>query len=485
MAAQQTQTHSRKKPATPLSILAFLGLLSFFPLGSVSAAEAGGFDAAVARTADADRPAPLGEPYVYLTQSGDTLTGLADRFGVSPGEIAAQDGEYLVRSGLLAPGTALVIPRKFSKTTDPIRLFADGEIVYSALAADFDVEAFVRGQGGFLRTYRDADGLTGSGIIAKLARENSVSPKILLALLEYSSGWVTDPRPARTDPDYPMHFTDVYHRGLYRQMMLAIDYLERGYYGWREAKILRLYFADGEAIRLAPDLNAGTVAVRFYFSRTTGSFAGWEQAVREFTAIYAGFFGAPKTDAAGPLYPGTLNQPYLSLPFAAGQSWCFSNGPHGAWDARGPAAAVDFAPPQEEDRTPASRRILSSAKGCVARSEGNAVVLDLDCDGSEWTGWNIVYYHVALEGRAPAGALLRRGDPIGYASNEGGVSTGIHVHMARKFNGEWILAAGALPLELSHWTLLAGADAGEWFFLRGGRAVPASGDCDFENLMFR
>jgi LasA protease len=194
--------------------------------------------------------------------------------------------------------------------------------------------------------------------------------------------------------------------------------------------------------------------------------------------------GAPEADAAGPLYPETLNQPALGLPFALGQSWCFSNGPHGAWDAKGPAAAVDFAPPQEEDRTPASRRILASAKGCVARSEGNAVVLDLDCDGSELTGWDIFYYHVAREGRAPAGALLRRGDPIGYASNEGGVSTGIHVHMARKFNGEWILAAGALPLELSHWTLLAGADAGAWFFLRGGRAIPASGDCDYASLIF-
>jgi len=36
-------------------------------------------------------------------------------------------------------------------------------------------------------------------------------------------------------------------------------------------------------------------------------------------------------------------------------------------------------------------------------------------------------------------------------SCEGGVSTGTHLHFARKYNGEWILADGPLPFNLDGW----------------------------------
>ena len=39
---------------------------------------------------------------------------------------------------------------------------------------------------------------------------------------------------------------------------------------------------------------------------------------------------------------------------------------------------------------------------------------------------------------------------------EGGVSTGTHTHIARKYNGEWMLADGPVPFTLSGWTVVAG-----------------------------
>jgi LasA protease len=169
-------------------------------------------------------------------------------------------------------------------------------------------------------------------------------------------------------------------------MMLAGDYLERGYYGWREAKILCLYFNDGTNIRLAPDLNAGTVAVMYYFSKMTGTPAAWKAAVEKFFNLHAELFGDPRALDTEPLFPGELYQPYRILPFSLGQSLCFSYGPHGAWDSKGPPVALDFAPPQDEYSGSPTRMILASAPGCVVRSEKNTVVLDLDCDGSEQTG---------------------------------------------------------------------------------------------------
>lgn len=35
------------------------------------------------------------------------------------------------------------------------------------------------------------------------------------------------------------------------------------------------------------------------------------------------------------------------------------------------------------------------------------------------------------------------------------MATGTHVHMARKYNGEWILADGPMPMVLSGWRVHA------------------------------
>ncbi len=81
------------------------------------------------------------------------------------------------------------------------------------------------------------------------------------------------------------------------------------------------------------------------------------------------------------------------------------------------------------------------------RSSPDGLALDLDGDGDERTGWVIFYLHLSAASRAPAGKQLHVGDMIGYPSCQGGeLVTGTHVHIARKYNGEWILADGAAAI---------------------------------------
>ena len=47
---------------------------------------------------------------------------------------------------------------------------------------------------------------------------------------------------------------------------------------------------------------------------------------------------------------------------------------------------------------------------------------------------------------------MDEGDHIGHPSCEGGRAVGTHLHIARKYNGEWVGAGGALPFVLSGWT---------------------------------
>jgi LasA protease len=94
-------------------------------------------------------------------------------------------------------------------------------------------------------------------------------------------------------------------------------------------------------------------------------------------------------------------------------------------------------------------------------------MVDLDGDGHEQTGWVLFYLHVASVGRVPVGSWVEQGDPIGHPSCEGGFSEASHLHLARKYNGEWIAADGPLPLILSGWTFLSGGTPYEGTAVRG------------------
>jgi murein DD-endopeptidase MepM/ murein hydrolase activator NlpD len=102
------------------------------------------------------------------------------------------------------------------------------------------------------------------------------------------------------------------------------------------------------------------------------------------------------------------------------------------------------------------------------------LAIDLDGDGSEQTGWVVVYFHVADKNRLAAGQWVKGDEPIGHPSCEGGRSTGTHVHVARKYNGEWLAAGGPLPMILSGWQVYPGEKEYQGEMRRGGQLVVAS-----------
>jgi len=48
-----------------------------------------------------------------------------------------------------------------------------------------------------------------------------------------------------------------------------------GYYAYREGRLTEIQLTDGVKTRLAPDLNAGTAALQYYFAQLYDSRAGW------------------------------------------------------------------------------------------------------------------------------------------------------------------------------------------------------------------
>ncbi|MBP1701002.1 MAG: hypothetical protein H6Q38_109 [Chloroflexi bacterium] len=420
-------------------------------------------------------------PMMYYAQAADTLPVLATRFGVEPSEIASS--EPLPGTAYLTPGQVLFIPARLGTTTSAERLLPDSEVVFSPSAADFDTEAFVAQAGGRLATFQDwlknVGTLSGAKIVYKVALENSINPRLLLALLEYQNGWVYGNPEEREARDYPLGYINDRHKGLYRQLVWAVNQLSTGYYAYREGRLTELTFPDGSTLRLAPDLNAGTVALLYYFAQLKQGDA-WNQAVDPqtgFPALYAQMYGDPweRAGHVEPLFPTGLAQPPLILPFVRNWEWSFTGGPHGAWEQEGAYAALDFAPGSITSGCVESLAwVLAAASGLVTRADDGLVVIDLDGDGREQTGWVLVYLHVAEKNRIKPGQWVDTGDPLGHPSCEGGIATGTHIHLARRFNGEWIPADGPLPFNLGGWVAHAGQEAYKGTLTRDGITVPAS-----------
>ncbi|HEX7557140.1 MAG TPA: LysM peptidoglycan-binding domain-containing protein, partial [Leptolinea sp.] len=205
---------------------------------------------------------------LYNSQAGDTRSAIAVRFGVPVFDITSS--QDIPTTGLLNPNQLLVIPNHLGETGPGGILMPDSEVVYSPSALDLDIDKFVNDSGGYLSNYRQylsSGWHTGAEVIQRVAIENSINPRLLLSLLEYRSHWVTGQPASPLEIEYPISHSAMPTQGLYHQLSWAVQQFSIGYYGWRAGLITTLQFPDGTTLRMAPELNAGTVAVQYLFSK--------------------------------------------------------------------------------------------------------------------------------------------------------------------------------------------------------------------------
>jgi LysM repeat protein len=390
----------------------------------------------------------------YTVRAGDTLIGIAQAVGTTLEGLARLNN--IANPDALFVGQVLQLPASPTEIGSSFKILPDSRLVRAPGSAIFDVDAFVAIQPGYIRFASDDVNdvrLTAAQIVRRVSLEYSVDARLLLTLLEYESAWLTNPSPDERARDYPLNApataSGFDRKGLYFQLIWAADNLNRGFYAWRAGELAFYEFADGARLLPAPDLNAGTAGVQYLLSRTRAR-ADWARAVSA-EGLYRLYFttmGDPFVGAIEPLVPAGLQQPPLTLPFPRGETWFFTGGAHGGWGSGSAWAAVDFAPPDDLESKTTSCYIsdyfaTAAAAGVVARVDEGTVILDLDGDGDESTGWTILYLHLAARDRVAAGVRLNAGDLIGRPSCEGGVSNGTHLHIARRYNGEWIPASCA------------------------------------------
>jgi len=404
---------------------------------------------------------------VYVVRPGDTLSGIAWAFGCEVEDLVRANG--LANADALWVGQRLTIPRAPTLAGPAVKLLPDSELVYGPAYIHFDLAGFVTGQGGYLASYTEVvEGwqLSGAEIVQTVAQRFSVGPRVLLALLELQAGWVTDPDPSENTLTYPLGKVEFRRRGLFEQLQWAAAELNAGYYGWRREGRGSARLTADQRVAFAPGINAGTAGVQnFLASVGDWPFVGPEG----FAATYERLFGNPFAYTVEPLFPSDLAQPEMRLPWPAGDTWYLTSGPHEGWGRGSAWAALDFVPGDMTGGCSPSREwVTAAAGGLVVRSAGGEVVVDLDGDGYEQSGWAVTYLHIAADGRVPAGTWVAQGQRIGHPSCEGGFADATHLHIARRLNGEWIPAGdGPAPLVLSGWTAHEGARAYDGTLTKG------------------
>ncbi|MHB8113853.1 MAG: hypothetical protein ACYDHA_10405 [Bellilinea sp.] len=414
----------------------------------------------------------------YIAQTGDTLPALAAHFNTTEAEIRMANP--------IIPGDATTMPASFPMQIPiyyrplwgtPYQIVPDSLFVNGPAQRDFDAVAYVNDQPGWLKDYRVSlatENLRGGEIINHVAVNFSLSPRLLLAMLEYQLGALTNPERPESLERYSLGYRNTQYVGLLRQLTWAANTLNNSYYGWRNGSLDTFNHLDGRTERPDPWQNAATVALQYYYSKLFPDDAyNYAVSGNGLAQTYLNLFGDPWSNVVAHI-EGSLRQPELSLPFAAGRTWAYTGGPHTGWGDGEPFSALDFAPPSVVGGcSTAEDPATAIAAGIVVRTGDALAMLDLDGDGDERTGWVILYLHLANDSLPAVGAVMLKGDPIGMPSCEGGRATGSHVHIARKYNGEWILAEGPLAFNLEGWVAKNGEAAYDGTLTKLGHSIRA------------
>lgn len=341
-----------------------------------------------------------------------------------------------------------------TQASGSFRIIPDSELVYGPVHEGWRVEDVISAESYLGKYTESVEGvvLNGPEIIQLVADRTRVSPRILIAMLEFRGGWIRKANIA--DDGYAMGYRSATASGLYSQMIWAANQANRGYYGNTEAGITTISLADGTAIDVGSGVNPGTLGILAWLGAQPGTNeATWRSEAQSsgFLNTFVELFGDPYSwENYADDKP--TSQPDLALPWSSDETWYFTGGPHGGWASGSAWAALDFVPPENQFGCYTSNSwVTAVADGVVTRSGFGAVELDTDGDGYSGTGWTILYQHIDTRDRLAVGAQVKVGDRIGHPSCEGGFSSGTHLHIARLYNGRWVSADQTPNFDLGGW----------------------------------
>ncbi|MHA6493375.1 M23 family metallopeptidase [Pseudomonas borbori] len=355
---------------------------------------------------------------------------------------------FLIGTSSFSVGATEINQSAFNFTTQDLQRLAPSSIrlpfsnelfLYGQDAEAFDLESYLAVNAPFIRDKKE--------LIAHWSGYYSISPKVLLTLMELQSGLIS--APSKEKLKAPFAALSKQH-GFEKQLRDVLAQLSQRFYGFEAYQRNRARASD-KALNADPGtLNGATAAILGVLQQPGDNPAALAQvaSLNNFSQTFSQLFNtsakqmyrfepieqAAITAAAIP--PTTL----LQLPWYQGYSWK-SNGAHSHTGSGSPYSSIDVSYDWP--------RWGAQTYSVVAAHAGRVTVFSrCQVRITHANGWATNYYH--MDGiRVSNGENVVADTKLGvYASNrnnalcQGGSSTGPHLHFSLLYNGRYVSLQG-------------------------------------------
>ncbi len=314
---------------------------------------------------------------------------------------------------------------------------------------NFDIEAFLASQAPHLLPYAEH--------ISHWAGYSSISPRVLLALMEQQSGVLRNPNVSSQQMAQPFATLSA-KKDFASQLQDVADQLAT-----------RLYSEPTHPAAGEFASRRSASAVDFLFTSPavddlSQSAADQQQlsAAQKFAAIYAQLFAeefTPLHNASDVVHsqntPVILAGPangFLQFPFPIGQSWHVGGAHTNTGSGNYPMSSLDMSQSGGWGSNQSAIWVAASAAGSFKRH--SSCFAEVVHSG----GWSTTYYHL-MNIQYSTGANVSKNTKIANPANtqpqalcDGGSSTGPHQHWSLKQNGSWTHLNGVY---VSGWQITA------------------------------
>ncbi|HSN93644.1 MAG TPA: LysM peptidoglycan-binding domain-containing protein [Anaerolineaceae bacterium] len=394
-----------------------------------------------------------GELVAYTAQSGDNLPMLAARFNTSEEAIRKVNTILPASLTTLPQGLPMQIPIYYTPFWGSVfRLIPNSAFVYSARSETSGMRTMSAVNVEESEVFQQ---LSGSNVFlerfGQICLEASIDPRLMLSLLAYGF-----------EPDSGLQTAStVLLESISQQnldlLLRWLGLLNEGFYGFESGRLLELELPDGTIERLDPWQNAGSAALRYFFSQMLETATDYQRAVAPggFAAIYEKLYGNPWA-AEFEVLPGSLEWIPAGLPINSRGGWQAAAFPEGilkSMPSSGVLAGFHANIQNAKDKNDYGK-VFACIGGTITRLEPSQLVVSYE-GTQESQGWSVVYYGVKVKPGLKVGDKVEIGESLGHVDSSGWNAS---FWLARKFNGEWVGANGVVPFNLGGWKLAMDSD---------------------------
>ena len=278
-------------------------------------------------------------------------------------------------------------------------------------------------------------------IISHWCGYSSISPKIIIALIEYQTGLISNAQPDPNDMEKPLSSLSD-RTGFSMQVKDVAAQLADAYYSWHKNQ-------------QALDQN---ILQNFLDEKSNVQLKAQQQGFRNlYYQLFPESSESGKKQLQAPTVGATPPDNLLQLPYPVGESWNYGGSHTNNGSGDYPQSSLDFNGGSWNWGADTSDLWVVAAHGgqVVVHSSCNVEVIGSD-------GWSTTYYHldnVVVE----TNQTVTRNTPLAnYADNkaqaicQGGSSSGPHVHFSLKYDGSYEHLDG---VKLSGFSVHTGRDS--------------------------